>query len=204
MAIAGANNLSVSIKGVKKAERFFKDQKKASEKAMNTAIKVEAFRLKKKLQSDLRKGAPGGSDLSPLSYIARRMWRNPNRKPLSKLAPAVRYRVAKQTPFTAEVGFVQPGSGSHKVSSSWRRLAKLHQEGFTQDITRRQRFFVINRGAELGTVEGGNTPFFLRKSTKKFTTPARPIIDPFWRANRKKARQNIKGNFRRKMKGQRI
>ena len=40
-------------------------------KAGQTAAKVEAFRLRKALQQELRRGAPGGVPVKPLSEIAK-------------------------------------------------------------------------------------------------------------------------------------
>ena len=196
--------LKMSIKGAKSAQAKIQRYKVSSEKAMNTAMKVEAFKLRNLLRRDLLRGNPGGADLAPLSHIARNIWRNKNRKPLAKLRPGVRYRVSKQKPYTIEVGFVQPGAGSHKISNSWRRLADWHQKGFTRTITPRQRWWIVYRGAQLGKVDGGDTPFFLRKTPRTLTTPARPIIDPFWRANQAKAQANIKKNFKAKLSGKRI
>jgi len=192
------NLLKMSVKGATKAQAAIKRYKTKSKKAMNTAIKIEAFRLRKKLKHDLSRGAPGGRDLLPLSHIARNLFRNKNRKPLAKLGPGVRYRVTDQNPFTIEIGFIQSGP------AGLRRLAKKHQEGFTQLITPDQKGWIIGRGAKLGKIEGGDTPFFLRKSTRSLTTPGRPIIDPFWAANKTKAGANIRRNFKAKLSGKRI
>ena len=46
--------------------------------------------------------------------------------------------------------------------------------------------------------------FALRKTTTRFHTPARPIIDPFWAAHRFETLSNIRANYRRKIAGERI
>lgn len=209
------NSLSASISGVKKTVNWLKHQQEESRKAQETAVKVEGFRLKNKMQAEIRKGNPGGRQHTPLSYIARRLSKNvlimggvtrrqnPNRAPLERLAHGVRYNLDNY-PFEMKIGFVQPTSGPHTVSKSWRRLATAHQEGFDREITPAQRRLIVWRGGELGKAEGGDTPFFLRRNTRSFTTPARPIVQPFWQANANDAERNIRNNFRQKMKGQRI
>ena len=220
---------------VKNVDRFIARLKKArreTELNMNTAIRIEGFRLKNQLQKEIRAGAPGGQRFAPLTYIARRLNKqiqimggktqrqNPNRVPINRLAIGVRYHVFNQNPFALAVGWVGPETGfdarmakdsfgrgisaGSVVSKSWRRLAKLQQEGFTRHISSKQRKFIIRRGQELGTVDGGNTPFFLRPSTKVFKTPPRPIINPFWAAHEKEAWHNIQNNFRTKQAGLKV
>ena len=115
-------------------------------------------------------------------------------------------------------------SRSNISSKKWRSLAASHQKGFSRTITEAQRRAIVHRGARLlgwdRTMGGktsyknkygdnleataGNTPFFLKKSTKTLTTPARPIIAPFWQAHQQSIRRNIASNFKRKMAGQHI
>ena len=83
-------------------------------------------------------------------------------------------------------------------------LVELHQEGFTRRITERQRRYIVAQGDRRGTIEGGRTPFFLRRTTKVFRTPARPIIGPFWLDVRDETIETIRKSFRRKMRGERI
>lgn len=216
MPINGPHSASVVLDGLEKTQRFLANRKKRSKKSQDTSMKIEAFRLKNKLQKDLRQGTPGGKRFAPLSYIARRLnsqtqimggvtrRQNPNRAPLARLAQGVRYAVKRGKNFAVEVGFIQPGQGSHKVSKSLRDLAAIHQAGFMRNITQRQREYILYRGGTLGKIAGGATPFFLRKSTRQFRTPARKIITPFWSAEKRNAMKNIRNNYRKKMKGQRI
>ena len=196
-----SKSISVTLKGAKKVTRFLKKADAYAEKSLNTAIKVEGFRLQKLLQKEIRSGSVGGRRFSVLSSIARKIdRRSPNRKPLTRLAAGVRYHVKSYKPFKLEVGWPEGNRGS----KSWRRLALMLQKGFTKTISKKQRSFIVHRGEQLGTIEGGDTPFFLKKSTKIFKTPARQIISPFWQANRNKANANIKRNFKLKLKGARI
>jgi hypothetical protein len=193
-----ASKTGAKILGAKRVAAYIKRGRAKSVKAMNTALKIQAFQLKKQLQKDLRQGKAGQRSFNPLSFISRRANARPNRKALSKMALGIRYRIAKKDPFKVEIGFVKT------VSKSFRNLATKHQKGFSKVISEKQRGFIINRGAKLGKIAGGATPFFLSKNTRIFTTPARPIIDPFWRANQAQAAKKIRQNYRAKMKGLRI
>jgi len=99
---------------------------------------------------------------------------------------------------------------SNISSKRWRNLALMHQKGFSREISARQRWWFIRRGSDLIKHSGVDreditqTPFFLKKTTKTFRTPARPIITPFWQAHQTAARANIRKNFKRKMAGERI
>lgn len=207
------SSTSFTLKGGKSVADWLEKQEAAAKKAHQTAVKVEGYRLMSLLRSEIKRGAPGGKRFPDLSFIARRMNRkvrgsgswvrqSPNREPLTRLATAVRYAVTKQ-PFSMAVGFVNPVGGS-QISNTWRRIAKNQQTGFTRPVTQKQREAMARRGSELGTIEGGETPFFLRKSTRSMTTEARPIISPFWQAHQAASRTNIRSNFRRKMAGERI
>lgn len=210
------HNAAAVVNGVDKCVAWLRDNRQRAKKAEETAVKVEGFRLKNLLQKELRKGAPGGRPFKPLTSIARRLERTiqvaggrtrrqtPNRNPLARLGHGVRYNIRTGPAFKMLVGFVQPTHGPHTVSKSWRRIAKIHQEGFDRTVTPALRRLVVRRGTELGTVEGGNTPFFLRRRTNRFQSPARPIIDPFWTAHANQAAKNINKNFRLKMAGKRI
>lgn len=216
------SGVGATVKGVDKVARFWRRGHADAEKSQNTAIRVEGYRLKKLLQRQIRQGAPGGKSFVPLSYIARRLHgRRPNRKPLERLALGVRYHVV-HNPFAMAIGWVGPQTGfdatlmrekdpfgrgisrDHVSSKSWRRLAWFHQRGFEREITPFQRYHIIYRGGKLGKIEGGSTPFFLKKQTKSFKTPARKIIEPFWQSERGSVYRNIKRNFRLKLKGKRI
>lgn len=205
---------SFTLKGAKKVSSWIDQQEKNVKKAHETAVKVEAYRLMYLLRSEIKKGAPGGKRFDDLTYLARRMQRkvrgsgtwirqSPNRKPLVRLATAVRYNVTRQ-PFSVAVGFVQPGGSANQISNTWRRIAKEQQAGFSRNVTQAQRDAFAKRGAELGTVEGGNTPFFLKKTTKTMRTPGREIVKPFWQKHQAAAKRNIRSNFKQKMAGRRI
>jgi hypothetical protein len=160
---------------------------------METAVKVEGYRLTKELKGLIRAGRLGGPEKS---MIARKLSRTS--RPLRRLATAVRYQVERQ-PFALRFGWVGP-----KVSKSWRNIARRQQEGFTTRVSERQRAYFRAVGAGLSERSKYRRYFFLKKSTKEMKTPARPILEPFWDARRERAWRNIADNYRRKLGGERI
>lgn len=183
-------------------------------KAGQTAAKVEGFRLKGVLQQEIRAGAPGGKDFEGLSHFAKRF--RPNRKPLAKLATAIRYSTRKyKDSLFVTIGF---GSPTSRVSKSFMRLAALHQEGGEiplgaydrnrtfDTMSLRTRMVLIGAGTRsFGRGEKSRARYmFVRKSTENIKLPARPIIEPFWTAHQTQAAKNIMNNFEKKMRGERI
>jgi len=176
-------------------------------KAGETAVKVEGYRLMLLMRKELREGKAGTTTLAPLSNIARYGRRNP--QPLAPLARnAVRYSSFKQgRTLKASVGFLGVRS-----SWSWVRLAEKLQAGFTASVDEpirpgagiTIREYLGRRGAGIGKRSSLRRFFFLRKATRALKTPARPVIEPFWRAHEREAERNIVANFNRKLAGERI
>lgn len=179
-------------------------------KAGQTAAKVEGFRLYKKLKDEVYRARPGGTVLKALSHIARRTktgkLRKFARKPLAPFGHLVRYKAKKGKDFNVEVGFISP-----KMSSrGWKKLVTMHQEGSGAFLSGSRKSIGIRLakvGAKLAK-QGRKAEarfFFLKKSTRiGRKSPARPEIDPFWKANRTEAKRNIVRNWERKMAGERI
>lgn len=203
--------LSVNVRGLARLQAALKAEGKRQNRALETAIKVEGFRLRKVLQSEIRAGAPGGRRFAALSEIRARTGRS--RRPLRRLATAVRYHVTKE-PFQMAVGWTGP-----KVSKRWKALAEMHQEGFTREVTEKLRAMLRAQGGALkGRWTGGRGRsgawhfqenkaakyFFLRAGTTRLRTPARPILDPFWARHQEEAWKNIRRNYLRKLWGERI
>ena len=187
--------------GVKKTIRAVKAYRKKSDKAMSTAVRVTAYKTVKKLKKEIRQGAPGNKKFEPLTFIALRMKkRRAKGTALRYLANGVRYRVRKKAPYEIVVGWTAPG----RKGAFFRKIAEKEQTGFTENISDALRKRIIRRGTELGKMEGAATPFFLRKTTTRFHTPARPIIEPFWRKYRPNMNRQIHKNFKLKMAGKRI
>jgi hypothetical protein len=174
-----------------------KKESRRQKKAFETAVKVEGFRLRKRLQQEIRQGAPGGAEFAPLSMIQRR--RSRRKTALRPLAKAVRYHVTRGESGGLEmrIGWTGP-----KVSKAWKRIAERQQEGYTVPFKPSFRRYLAGYGGE---IRGKFRPyFFLRKETRAAEVPARPIIEPFWDAHKDEARRNIARNYFRKLKGERI
>jgi len=253
--VTTSRQIKAGLRGVDKVSRWLGSQHGAVLKAKNTALRKVGYKLKGRLQQEIRQGAPGGRKLAGLSDIARKYsqstWitggttrrTNPNRSPLARLAEGVRYDVNPRPPYAVAFGWVGPttwadadlrrgfvGSRSNQHSAAktyksalnplgrgvsrggissrkWRWLAAEHQAGFTKQITPAQRRWIINRGADLvrrmdpDDMQYINTPFFLKRTTTNFTTPPRPIIDPFWRVHERQAWAEVQHYFSEKLKG---
>ncbi len=192
--------INVTVNDAEKVAKYIKEQEAKKDKAYKTAIKVEGFRLKDLLKEDIRKGAPGGKQFAPLSYIRRHTGKRlkPD-KPLSRLAVAVKYHVKDEKPYKLAIGWTGP-----RVSKSWKRLATKHQEGFSQDIPDWKRKSFAKKGDMISERSRARKYHYLRKETKRFKVPARPIIDPFMDRHKAESKKQIVRNFKLKMQGKRI
>jgi len=191
--------LNISIKGMSKTLKYFKAESKAQKKDLQTAIKVEGFRLMRLLKHQIREGAPGGKRFVPLSFISRYALGRRRNNPLRRLALGVRYYVPRTDQPEFHFGWTGP-----RVSKSWKRLAEKHQEGFTSRITDEQRAWLRRRTTSKDVPERYKVYFRIPIKRKTFTTPARPILEPFWKASRAMALRNIGNNYSRKRRGERI
>jgi hypothetical protein len=195
--------LIVKTRGLEYLSRIYKTESKRQEKALNTAIKVEGFRLMRLLKEQIKAGAPGGRKFDPLTYLSRawsgRGKRLGSNKALRRLAIAVRYLVKDQRPFDMRIGWV-----GLKTSKSWKRIAQKQQEGFEHGMSDVRRAFFASKGAGMSKRSVARKYMFLRKSTTQFKTPARPILDPFWRAEKDRAWHNIRRNYLQKLAGETI
>jgi hypothetical protein len=192
--------IEASIKNLSNLQKDISAIRKAEVKALDTAVKVEGYRLRTLLKNEIKSGSPGGRTFKPLTIMARRKGRGfKANKPLQRLALGIRYHVAKQSPLELHIGWTGP-----QVSESWKRIAERQQEGFSSPVTERRRRFFMHRGAELSPRSSNRKYLFLKDSTHELDTPARPITDPFWQAHRVESWNNIRNNFRRKLRGERI
>ena len=170
-----------------------------------TAIKVELYHLRKRMQTDLRQGGIAGQRFAPLRVVSRGT--RASKKPLSRLAIAVRYSTEKVGETThLSVGFDGPQS-----SKTWRRIAHRVQEGGEVDAnmhifgsTLKELWRRIGGDYKKGRGKNIAKYYFLRKETEKLQVPERKIVEPFWDANKTEAEKNIRSNFERKMRGERI
>ena len=200
--------LKVTVRGLKNLQRDLKVESRRQKRALTTAVKVEGFRLRKELKKEIKRGAPGGRKFAPLTWIARAWhqgrgnWRA--NKPLASLVRGI-FVHFNPKPMSVAVGWVGPRS-----STTMKHLAKEHQKGFTGPLGSGKysggfkRGFFAAKAARMSGRSKGRKFLFIRKTTTRFSTPARPIMDPFWAAHEKEAWPNIRRNFKRKMRGERI
>jgi hypothetical protein len=196
--------ITAVFKELQKTVKDIQADKARTTKAMETAVKVEGYRLMKILKEQLKAGKPGGSELDPLTEIGKRYGKPINRKPLSRLAPTIRYGVERRGDgMVVGIGFVD--YGSKKLSKSWLRIAEEQQEGAVKAISEERRKGIISIGVSLARRKDPTAKFFfLRKTTQTAKIPPRPIIDPFVSAHLKESERIIVSNFERKMRGERI
>ncbi len=190
--------INATIKGAKTLRRDIKREARRARYAENLAVRVEGFRLMRLLKKEIRQRSPGGRKFAPLSIIARKRLHRGRNEPLRRLALAVRYHITKRDPVEMHIGWVGP-----RVSKSWKYLSGVLQEGFTTPITPGMREYFAGYGGSMRNRRASRY-FFLRREKTQFKTPARPIMVPFWSAHRRDAIENIRDNFRRKMRGERI
>lgn len=199
------NGAALVVRNMEQFRTELKGYEAERRKAGETAAKVELFRLKKQLESDLRAGGVAGRQFTPLRVVSRGTMSG--KRPLSALAVAVRYQVENVGDKTVmSVGFEGPQS-----SKSWRRIAHAVQDGkqVSADLpvfgsTLRKLWATIGGDYKRGRGKSIAKYFFLRKDTSSLALPPRPIIEPFWQANESQATTNIISNFNRKMAGERI
>lgn len=215
------------IKGVSKLKQNLDKYEFSLAKNMNTAFRITGFRLKNELQKEIRAGAPGGSKFAPLTVIASKWFYNRRKLgPLARLAFGIRYYIPNTATPLLQIGFVGPvnrreqlemtqsgfrfGKGGmyrgisvgNMTSKSWRNLADMHQRGFKRHVSEAQRVSLYRRASRL------RPPYSeylkVKKSTTTFETDSRLMIDPFWSVNKASAIAEIRLNWERKMKGERI
>ena len=221
--------LKATIQGLKNLERLgnaVKSEEKSVDKALNSGIKVEGYRLTRLLIREIRAGAPGGRPLKPLTNLAKYkaskgVFKNTGRKPFTRLFGTrragdagsqglsrgtlpVRYDSREDHQgFHLHFGFVD--TKKEPLSDSWKQLMTMHQKGFQSKASPRMKQWIAKTGGAIWEDSPRRArPFFLRRTTNVFRTPARPIIDPFWKAHQSEAWLNIRDNFRKKMRGERI
>ncbi len=194
---------------IKEIDKFFSQLEIEHRRFVKTAfsvVRVEGFNQKKKLQEEIKMGAPGGVPFKPLTWLAKIMRERryghyiPGGKttqdilgktvgwpPLYRTFHGIRYNVT--FPEKKSMNF-QFGFGTPRSSVQWRRLARMQQEGFTTPVTNKMRMdFAMKAGVALSS------------RTTQLVTPARDIITPFWEKHQSEMWRNIKQNFEIKSQG---
>lgn len=168
------------------------------------AVKVEAFSLRQTLRQAILRGTPApGTRWPDLSIIARTLKRRTGvRQPiaLKQLAAGVTYDVDPLAEASMRVGFT-------RKSPRWAiRTATMQQRGFSRPVTPELRLMMLRRGVQRRfsrSWRGRRTgnPLILKRTTTRLVTPPRPIVAPFWAAEKDKSAARIRRNFRLIMRG---
>ena len=189
----------IVVKGARALQKEIKKGEEKTKRALFTAMRVEGFTLMKQLRKEIRKGSPGGKAFKPLQTIS-----SPRKRPpLRRLATIVHYRVTKKShPPEVEVGFI--GMRGMPLSKSWTRITKQQQAGFSIKIPKWQREQLARSGAAYSKRSKRRKYYFLKKSTRQFKIPARPIIKPFWKKYEPVSAKRIGENWLKKLRGERI
>lgn len=190
--------ITAVIRDLKKFEQEFKKEAKQQYANAKDAVKVECFKKRELLQSEIAAGAPGGIAFKPITEIWRRcrkaMGKDEEAPPLSMLSKVIRYKV-NQTEHDMTFSF---GFGIPSVSNSWKRIARVHQEGGMVESRinlkhyQSKSFFILKPNQQLS----------IARNTKMWNLPERNIIEPFIRKYQTQMLTNIKNNFERKSRGE--
>lgn len=184
-----------ALKAKRQLEYIDKKRVRLSKKAAWDVAKDKVKLLKK----EMRQGAPGGATYPKLSNIGlfdviQSGLKRKRGKPLNRLAKHVSaYMTPRQGGATIEAGFVKKGG---RGSNVYINLAKLHQQGFKSQISEKRRRYFAVLGKTLPMRSKFRKFFFIRKATKYFEVPARPIIDPFWEAHSHTITHDVKARYR--------
>jgi hypothetical protein len=190
--------IQITATSPKQLEKKIDQVEAGLRKAQLNAIKVEGFSLRETLRQAIIMGKPGpGQRLQDLSMIARTLRRRTGvraQSPLRMLAAGVTYTV-DEAAMTMRVGFT-------RRSAAWViRAAEMQQKGFTRPVTPELRLYMLRRGAQRSFSRSwrgrrAGNPLFLRRTTTRLTTPARPIVAPFWAHEKESSAVRIRRNFR--------
>lgn len=193
--------IKTTLSSVEKLADILRAEMKKENKALQTAVRVEGYGLRKRLMADLRTGAFGIDPLTNIGSVIfhrTKTGRLAKNRPLAAMAKAVRYRVEKE-PFVFAFGWT-----GNKLSKSWKRIALAHETGSTRPVTDAMRRYFAFKGASMSKRSRSRKFFFLKKTTTVFHLPARPTLDPFWQKHADRAWTNIRSNWRKKLAGERI
>lgn len=194
--------IQVVVKGLDRLPAALKKEREREGKALGQAIRRTGFDRVKELKAALRRGK---GIFAPLSFISRAIsskteGRLAANRPLAKMAVAVGYDLkGRNESIEMAIGFTGP-----KLSKSWKKIALFQQAGGTRPVSDQFRESLIHRASLLPERSKSRKYLLLKKSTTRFETPPRPIIEPFWQSTKNKTRREVIDRFRRILKGEKI
>jgi hypothetical protein len=210
-------DIKVKIKNISKFYKQLRDYDDKVYKAGIIALKIEGFRLRRKLQQQLLSGAPGGKQFSPMRHISQlsrqyqaiygsRLWDKTSiPKPgmtdpaLRALAIPIRYNTQQLAEkFKIQVGVLK----DKRTSASWRKIMHRQQTGFTVPLTPLVRKAFATWPKKFAQPGHKGEGIYFSESKTHLVVPPRDIIGAFWLQQQTVAYSNIKANFEAKMRGE--
>lgn len=157
-------------------------------KATRTAIKVEAFRLRKEAKAVLRKGDLDLEKTTPLKKKDGKKLRRKPKAPFKKFSKGIIYKMDPGK-LQAEVGFVGTSEGA-----AWQaKVLKKSIPGYDIMFTDKKRARLHKIGIHL------------KKDTRKAEVPDRDVIGEFMEQQTEaRIMKNIDNNIAKKLRGERI
>lgn len=152
---------------------FTKKSPERAKWAMREALKMCGGHFRKKMRAFIETGGPG--DWPPLNPVTKKL--NPNvthRTPLFGLGRFVRFKYGKSK------GTPRVWIGFHKGVAKIARAVQVNKR--TRITPEKREYFAKNK-------------IFLKKTTKFIHSPARPIIEPFWKKEKGHIPGYIEGRF---------
>jgi len=164
-----------------------------ADRAVNSAMKSEGYRIKNILQHSFDRGGPSGHSwekLHPYTMRLRKGYRNRKRKrapkmisgapqktanPLLKLKGGLKYKVDEEQKLLS-VGYVDPSGGLIGLLSK-------HATGYEVKVSRSMQKLFFALGLPL------------KASTKKLEIPGRPLIEPVFESERERIADNLERKF---------
>jgi len=153
--------------------------------AMAEALKATGGHMRKKVQAYIEKGGEGWTPLRPMTQKLK----GSKATPLRRLARMVRFRYGRyRGDQRVQIGFLAPGKGGtarfrRQFGTTPEALARKHEKGKRRRVTQKMRRYFASIG------------YPIRKSTKYITLPARPMIDPVFRKNRREIPRYLERKF---------
>ncbi len=183
------------------AKRILAQKNRSRLSAGHKALKAQAKEAQQRFRIDLRGGGAGSSKFDPLKNISRFSLKGDIKGPKRNDPGKSFARHVKMQPFkrgrslSVDVGFVKGGR-------SLAGIAKIAQTGQTRHVTEGMRKFFRKVGAELRkkNKKAMMKYFFLKSTTTTFTTPAREMVTPFWKANERSIFDGVKRQYLRFVK----
>jgi len=178
--------------GIENFDELARHFPKWADRAINSALSSEGYRVLDILKGSFDRGGPPGHSwekLHPYTMRLRKGYRNRTRKkapkpltgterqknPLLKFKGGLRYKVDKSDKMLS-VGFVN-------ASTPFQRMLKKQAEGYSINVTRKMQKLFFALGLPLDA------------DTGRLTVEGRPLIEPVFESERERIAENLERKF---------